>query len=43
MKQGQKQKALRALKKKKYQEQLLSKAETQLNNIQEMVKYLLSF
>jgi len=37
MKQGKKDKALRALKKKKYQEQLLDKAEAQLTNIQEMI------
>jgi charged multivesicular body protein 6 len=37
LKEGKKDKALRALKKKKYQEQLLSKTEAQMNNIQEMI------
>lgn len=37
MKQGKKKQALLAMKKKKYQETLLSKAESQLENIQTMV------
>jgi charged multivesicular body protein 6 len=37
LKEGKKKQALIALKKKKYQEQLLDKAEKQLSNIQEMV------
>lgn len=37
---GQKQKALICLKKKKYQENLLDKAEAQLNNVEEMINQI---
>eukprot|EP01027_Heterolobosea_sp_BB2_P001660 GEZU01002483.1.p1 GENE.GEZU01002483.1~~GEZU01002483.1.p1 ORF type:complete len:215 (-),score=78.20 GEZU01002483.1:370-1014(-) len=37
LKEGKKEKAMLALKKKKYQQQLLDKTEGQLNNIQEMI------
>lgn len=41
LKQSKKKQALLALKKKKYQEQLLSKAEAQLSNVSEMVLSIL--
>jgi len=37
LKEGKKKQALLALKKKKYQEQLLEKTEVQLSNVHEMV------
>jgi len=37
LKEGKKKQAVLALKKKKYQEQLLDKADTQLSNLQEMI------
>jgi len=37
LKNGDKKKALLALKKKKYQEQLIEKVDTQLMNIEELV------